>query len=444
MTKPNYYFIGDLHGQFDKLTELLEYLDFVPEDRESAASCGQLVFLGDLIDNSAQPGVCQLATLKLVRSLCEQGLAHCLLGNHEFNAIGWWMRHPQTDMPLRRHSEDNRRQHQLFLAEVGEGSELHAEWVSWFMSRPLFIDLDTVRAIHACWDDAAISRLEPYLNADHSLKPEFWPSAFDPDHELYSLCETLLKGPEIQLPAGYSFTDKNGKQRQQIRVRWWQEEAQTYRELAQVQDAVRAAIPDLPLPLTMRPVAQQVPVVVGHYTLSGIPELLSQKVICVDYNAAAADQPLICYQWLQTQHLGHIPDDANFVSPQLPCFASEAKAGLYEHLALRVSNYEWPSVEQSHLETFCREVSHILWHWWDPAGVSGIDECRDEYDGYVGTIARLTLGAPWQEVAGYLLGLELVCFGCETDAERCGRVASRLVAARDTWLGSVNGQGANG
>lgn len=108
MTKPNYYFIGDLHGQFDKLTELLEYLDFVPDDRESAASCGQLVFLGDLIDNSAQPGVCQLATLKLVRSLCEQGLAHCLLGNHEFNAIGWWMRHPQTDMPLRRHSEDNR------------------------------------------------------------------------------------------------------------------------------------------------------------------------------------------------------------------------------------------------------------------------------------------------------------------------------------------------
>ncbi len=71
MTKPNYYFIGDLHGQFNKLTELLEYLDFVPEERESAASCGQLVFLGDLIDNSDQPGVCQLATLKLVRSLCE-------------------------------------------------------------------------------------------------------------------------------------------------------------------------------------------------------------------------------------------------------------------------------------------------------------------------------------------------------------------------------------
>ena len=39
MTKPNYYFIGDLHGQFDKLTELLEYLDFVPEERDSAASC---------------------------------------------------------------------------------------------------------------------------------------------------------------------------------------------------------------------------------------------------------------------------------------------------------------------------------------------------------------------------------------------------------------------
>lgn len=77
--------------------------------------------------NRAGQGLSQHEYRAMARNAVATALGHCLLGNHEFNAIGWWMRHPQTDMPLRRHSEDNRRQHQLFLAELGEGSELHAE-----------------------------------------------------------------------------------------------------------------------------------------------------------------------------------------------------------------------------------------------------------------------------------------------------------------------------
>ncbi|NYY80383.1 hypothetical protein DMH27_08920 [Raoultella planticola] len=32
--------------------------------------------------------------------------------------------------------------------------------------------------------------------------------------------------------------------------------------------------------------------VIGHYTLSGEPHSLSERVVCVDYNAAKADNPL--------------------------------------------------------------------------------------------------------------------------------------------------------
>ena len=36
---------------------------------------------------------------------------------------------------------------------------------------------------------------------------------------------------------------------------------------------------------------------IGHYTLAGTPKVLSNKVVCVDYNAAKDDNPLVCYQF---------------------------------------------------------------------------------------------------------------------------------------------------
>jgi hypothetical protein len=45
----------------------------------------------------------------------------------------------------------------------------------------------------------------------------------------YKAVETLLKGKEIQLPEGASFSDKDGKSRHEIRVRWWGK-GTTYRD----------------------------------------------------------------------------------------------------------------------------------------------------------------------------------------------------------------------
>ncbi|WP_409420831.1 metallophosphoesterase [Pseudaeromonas sp. ZJS20] len=432
----NFIFVGDVHGQFKKLTELMDAVDFIPDDPMSTASDSKMIFVGDLIDNVAQQGVDQLATLTLVRSLCERNLAICLLGNHEFNAIGWWLRHPQTGQPLRQHSNDNKHQHQLFLEEVEEDSATHADWARWFMTLPLFLDLGEVRAIHACWDRTVIAQIRPYLNSDNSLKAEFWPDAFNPQHELHDFCEILLKGPEIGLPEGFGFHDKRGKFRQQIRVSWWQDSARTYRELAQVPSASRTAIPDVPLPDAIRPLAQELPVVVGHYTLSGMPELLSEKVICVDYNAAAEDEPLVSYLWFTDNQKPHCPDACHFFWSDQPHFSREAEAGMSQWLANIVEPLEWPHHKPEQLELFCTEVRKILWQHWDPSGVFGIEACRDEYDGYVSDIVKLVFasGSERQLIGGYLLGLELAYFGGETDSERCGRAAVYLMAARDSWL----------
>lgn len=284
-------FIGDIHGQFSKLNSLLEN---ICKDTENTPA--ELIFIGDLIDNQASTDIDHQAVLSTVKKLTESGRAVCLMGNHEFNAVGWAMRHPESGRPLRSHTENNHRQHRAFLDDVVETSSAHHAWIEWFKSLPLFIDFEGIRAVHACWDEQAIERLRPWLDDKNRLKPENWVHAFDKQHEVYHLVEKLLKGPELTLPAGYSFLDKTGIERREIRVRWWQREAKTYRHIAQVQPDVVDSIPDIPLSQPY-PVLCANPVVIGHYTLAGEPELLSDTVICVDYNAAKGNNPLVAWEY---------------------------------------------------------------------------------------------------------------------------------------------------
>ncbi|WP_434640090.1 metallophosphoesterase [Klebsiella sp. I138] len=284
-------FVGDIHGQHSKLSALLECLDSHYQRDDHT-----LIFVGDLIDNQPGAQINHLAVLERVRAEVVSGHAVCLMGNHEFNAVGWAMRHPLNAQPLRPHSQNNRRQHQAFLNDVVEDSPQHAFWIDWFKTLPLFVDFGDVRAVHACWDDATIASLRPWLDEQNRLKPESWLYAFDKRHPLFRLIETVLKGPELKLPAGFSFVDKTGIERQHIRVRWWRDDAKTYRQIAQVQPEMVNRIPDIPLEQAL-PGRTDIPVVIGHYTLSGEPRALSDRVVCVDYNAAKAHNPLCA--WVQ-------------------------------------------------------------------------------------------------------------------------------------------------
>jgi len=38
----------------------------------------------------------------------------------------------------------------------------------------------------------------------------------------------LLKGPEVELPDGYGYIDKDGVPRRTARYAWWRQDAQTY------------------------------------------------------------------------------------------------------------------------------------------------------------------------------------------------------------------------
>ena len=288
--------IGDVHGHRDKLAALLEHLGYSPAGGAYRHPSRTAIFVGDLIDR----GPHQIETVELVRAMVEAGSARCILGNHEINAIAWMT--PDPDSPgefLRPHGKPgNRTQHRAFLEQVGEGSVRHLEFIAWFRTLPLWLELTGLRIVHACWDQASIERLWPVLGPGHTLTDELLRRASREGTWEFAAVETVCKGPEVGMPPGITFGDKEGKVRHEVRVKWWQDDLSTYRKAAIGPPSDMQMIPDVPMPegWTM-PRYHGPPVLFGHYWFTGRPEVISTQFACLDYSAARDECPLVAYRW---------------------------------------------------------------------------------------------------------------------------------------------------
>jgi len=236
--------------------------------------------------------------VELVRAMVEAGAAHCILGNHEFNAIAWITE--DLDLPgefLRRHGKPgNRAQHLAFLQEV-EGTPQHHQIITWFKTLPLWLDLGGVRVVHACWHEESMEVLRPLLGPNNTLTNEVIVLGSRKHHPVFEAIEIVCKGPEVSLPAGISFQDKEGKIRDEVRVRWWEEDLSTYRKAAIGPPGDMEMIPDLPMPVGWKGHAYAgPPVIFGHYWFSGKPKVISTRFACLDYSVAKGG-PLVAYRW---------------------------------------------------------------------------------------------------------------------------------------------------
>jgi hypothetical protein len=300
-----YDIIGDIHGYADKLEALLRTLGY----RDTAGAWRhaerQAIFVGDFIDR----GPAQVRSVQIVRRMVDAGAALAVMGNHELNAIAWHTRVDDTDpvQYLRSHEspeDKNRKQHAAFLAEVEDKPALHAEITDWFLTLPLWLELPNLLVVHACWHAPFMSWLAPQLREKRYLTRETMVDATNEDKaeketatpSVFKAVECLTKGIEVPLPPGHHFLDKEGITRHDVRVRWWDENATTYRTAAMLSPAECAALPDLPIPSRARVAQTDKPVFFGHYWLTGTPSLQSRRAVCVDHSAGKGG-PLVAYRF---------------------------------------------------------------------------------------------------------------------------------------------------
>lgn len=291
-----YDIIGDIHGHASTLISLLEKLGY-SLDTEGVYHHKErmVVFLGDFIDRGNE----EAKVINIVKPMIEKGYALAIMGNHEFNAVCYHTNHPETDEPLRQHSDKNIKGHKAFLDEYPLKGEKTKETIDWFKTLPLFIELDGFRAIHACWNQDNFDFIKPLLNLDNTFSDDLFIKASVEGSKEYDAIEVLLKGLEIPLPNGSFFADKDGSKRTDIRIKWWKEGAKTYRDYAQVPDNQIHNIPDIGLTDDVSnpeyPIENK-PVFIGHYWFSGTPEILKSNVACLDYSVANKEK-LVCYRW---------------------------------------------------------------------------------------------------------------------------------------------------
>jgi hypothetical protein len=289
--------IGDIHGHADRLEALLTKLGYRHQSSAWSHSDRTAIFVGDLVDRG--PG--QLRTLELVRAMTDSGSALAIMGNHEFNAIAWGTLDPMDDGTYLRarhgaKGQKNRHQHQAFLSEVGEDSAEHRRWIEWFMTLPLWIEEPGFRVVHACWSPRDVATLTPHLMAGARMTPGLVEAASRKGTATYDAVETLLKGAEVELPAGHTFTDKDGHLRSTIRVRWWDPSLTNYRSAYIGPPGVE--MPDVPIPAAEAIPEPDRPTFIGHYWLDWNEALepLTPLVGCVDYSVAKGG-PLVAYRF---------------------------------------------------------------------------------------------------------------------------------------------------
>ena len=298
-----YDLIGDIHGHADELVQLLVALGYQRSNGVYRHPERKVIFLGDFVDRG--PKIREV--LEIVRPMIEEEKALAVMGNHELNTLAYHTQDPEVPGEyLRRHSQKNEIQRRK-TGEQLKPDEL-VSYLEWFRTLPMWLDLDGLRVVHACWDENAIKTITQALDGKRVIANAFLKSACKKGNALFSPVEVVLKGKEAALPEGIVIKDGSGFVHTDMRTRWYlPPQGHTYRTYALQSDEIACDLPleqavieaAAPYPTTAKPVF------VGHYWLPAQqPELLADNVACLDFSVANGGF-LCAYRWDGEQKLSN-------------------------------------------------------------------------------------------------------------------------------------------
>ncbi|WCD82211.1 MULTISPECIES: metallophosphoesterase [Pseudomonas] len=282
-----YDLIGDVHGCAHTLERLLDRLGYRKHGDVWQHPRRMALFLGDIIDRG--PRIRE--ALHLVHAMVEAGQARCIMGNHEFNAIGWST--PATPGSGRQFVHEHTPRHARLLKETLEQFEGHpGDWrdfLGWFQELPLFIDGGHFRMVHACWDNELIEPLRA-LHPDGRVDEAFIKAAAERGSFAFRVFNRLLRGTDMPLPSGMTLTGSDGFTRSVFRTKFWEEDPQTYGDVVFQPDALPEQVARQPLSAAQKSAllnygADEPLLFVGHYWRRGRPAPIRPNLACLDYSA---------------------------------------------------------------------------------------------------------------------------------------------------------------
>jgi hypothetical protein len=297
--------IGDIHGNATQLLEILCKLGYSDQNGyyTHSESDRKAIFVGDFIDRG--PEIRE--TLSIVRLMAENGAAYAVMGNHEYNALCFHTKRAGKDNCwLREHSKKNVKQHEETLQQFKDHNDEWQEYLKWFKTLPLCLEIESFCVVHAAWIPSEIEKIRRWTSGSLKLNDDLLEkSAREGSEEFYAI-EKVLKGVEIRLPKGEHFNDKDGNPRHEIRTRWWESAIdKTYRQMT-----FPGNLEDICEKLIGRDEAaglpvydETVPVFFGHYWLERFdPMIQDEHICCLDYSIANkrlddGKRLLVAYSW---------------------------------------------------------------------------------------------------------------------------------------------------
>ncbi len=284
-----YDIIGDVHGYAPLLKRMLLELGYKKTTSGYSHPERKAIFVGDFINRGPQIR----KTLRTIRTMVENKNALAILGNHEVNII---INHLKNkDNPLNKNDITE-------IKTLNEFKNYPDEWndhVKWLRTLPLFLELNGIRVVHACWSDQAIEFIKENLPSGKIKKEVFMKLEKYPGSPLARNIWLLTKGPQFKLPGDLKIINSKGVSPRSFRMRWWENpKGKTFKELSFEN---KYELPDYTIPPQITPEVLAYPenspiVFFGHYCRSNGPHIISPNICCIDA-CITGSKSLLAYRW---------------------------------------------------------------------------------------------------------------------------------------------------